>query len=155
MEKICIVKRRKERYGGGLGLPTGPRAAGASMPVEALSIRLTPEQAGAIRSNRQFQKLYGGEAHAIIFNLHLPDAFPPRLLDSRKLSEMLGVSRRTVSKLTRAGVLKSYRIGRLRRFSVEDVIEYLSRSVATDETRDDASTCPERWKGRPVPSPHK
>ncbi len=135
MEKICIVKRRKEGYGGGLGLPAGPRVSEVPRPVGVLSIKLTPEQAGVVRSNRQFQQLYGDETQAIIFNLHLPDALPPRLLDPGELSEMLGVSRRTVLKLTRSGVLKSYKIGRLRRFSVEDAIEYLSRSVAADGIR--------------------
>jgi excisionase family DNA binding protein len=108
-----------------------------------VSVTLTPEQAGVVRSNGQFQQLYGGGAHAIIFNLHLPDALPPRLLNPRALSEMLGVSRRTVLKLTRSGVLKSYKIGRLRRFSVEDVIEYLGRSVAADKNTVRVSRLPE------------
>ena len=94
-----------------------------------LSIELTPEQTEAVRSNRQFQQLYGDEAAAIVFNLHLPDALASEIAHPQELSEMLGVSRRTVSKLAPAGVLKSYKIGRLRRFSVEDVIEYLSRIV--------------------------
>ena len=135
MEKICIVKRRKEGYGGASEPPAGPRPGGAPRPAGVLSVTLTPEQTEAVRSHRQFQQLYGGEAQAIIFNLHLPDALPPRLLNPGILSEMLGVSRRTVLKLTRTGVLKSYKIGRLRRFSVEDVIEYLSRSVAADKIR--------------------
>ena len=135
MEKICIVKRRKEGYGGGPGLPAGTRSGGVPRPVGALSIELTSEQAGIVRSNGQFQRLYGREAQAIIFNLHLADTLPPRLLDPGKLSEMLGVSRRTVLKLTRSGILKSYKIGRLRRFSVEDVMEYLGRSVAVGKIR--------------------
>ena len=130
MEKICIVKRRKEGHGGVSNPPVGSGPGDATRPAGALSIRLTSEQAEAVRSNRHFQQLYGGEAHAIVFNLYLPGDLPPRLITPRAMSEMLGVSRRTVLKLTRTGVLRSYKIGRLRRFSVEDVIEYLGRSVA-------------------------
>lgn len=134
MEKICIVKRRKEGYEGASKLPAAPLAGGAPRHAGVLSVRLTPEQTEVVRSNAQFQRLYGGETHAITFNVYLPDtALPPRLLNTRVLSEMLGVSRRTVVRLAGTGALKSYKVGRLRRFSAADVMEYLSRSVATDK----------------------
>jgi excisionase family DNA binding protein len=132
MEKICIVKRRKEGYGGALETPARPRPGSVARLAGAISIKLTPEQTGAVRSDRQFRQLCGGEAHAVIFNLHLSDALPARLLTPKALSGMLGVSSHTVLKLARAGVLKSCKIGRLRRFSVEDVTEYLRRSVADE-----------------------
>ena len=123
MEKICIVKRRKSGDGGALAPPAVHRPGGAPRPGPGvLSIALTPEQALVLGSSEQFQQLYGGEVHAVIFNLHLSDALPPRLLNPRVLSEMLGVSRRTVLKLTRDGVLRGYKIGRLRRYAVEDVM---------------------------------
>ncbi|MGD0232291.1 MAG: helix-turn-helix domain-containing protein [Syntrophorhabdales bacterium] len=130
MEKICIVKRRKVGYDRPARAPIGyPVSQETPASPRVLSIDLTPEQIEAVRSNRGFQQLYGGEARHIVFNLHLDHGPAPRMITSKMLSEMLQVSRRTVSKLVGSGVLKSYKIGRLRRFSAEDVIDYLDRSL--------------------------
>ena len=139
MEKICIVKRRKEGYREAHALPVaeGREPGGSPRPVAVPSVKLTPEQTAPVQSNKQFQELRRGEANPVIFNLHPQDALPPRLLTPEALSEMLGVSCGTVLKLTRAGVLKSYKIGRLRRFSVADMTEYLRRCAVPDKLAGD------------------
>jgi excisionase family DNA binding protein len=97
--------------------------------VQVVSITLTPQQTDLIRSNGHFRQLCHGEPSQVVFNLHLPGEALPRMVTSRELGEMLQVSLHTVSRLVSAGALKSYKIGRLRRFSGQDIIEYLSRSA--------------------------
>ncbi len=137
MEKICIVKRRKMTCDGDTHTPLPrtplPRPAlrePSAAPARVVSIELTPEQARAVRSNGNFQQRYGADTGHIVFNVHLDDAPGPRMVTPKMLRAMLQVSAHTISKLIKTGALRSYKIGRLRRFSYEDVIDYLGRSLA-------------------------
>jgi excisionase family DNA binding protein len=94
-----------------------------------LTIDLTPEQMDRIRANGRFQQLYGASQAPIFLNLHLETGFSIRMLKSSQICDMLQISRSTLARLVRTGCLRSHRIGRLRRFSVEDVIEFLGKEV--------------------------
>ena len=52
-----------------------------------------------------------------------------KMLTSSDVRDMLQVSRAFLTKLVRVGKLKSYKIGRLRRFSLEDILALLSEST--------------------------
>ena len=136
MEKICIVKRRKAHFeGAGETLEGSPPALDRPAAGHVVSIALTPEQAETVRSNGCLRDLCQGEPSQIVFNLHLMGDQMPRLVRPRDVCEMLQVSRHTVSKLVRTGAIKSYKIGRLRRFLGQDIIEYLSQSVVVAAPR--------------------
>lgn len=126
MEKICIVKRRKRDF--------GPVVEPIAQPGgQVLSMELTAEQAEMLRSRTYLHHLFDeGKEPRIFFNLHFRNAFPIKILKPGDVCEILQVSRGTLGKLARAGAIKCYRIGRLRRFSMEDVMEYLSGTFGTE-----------------------
>ena len=133
MEKICIVKRRKPTEVSPLIRESGPIAPA---PSPLLRVELTSQQSEAVRSNSYFRNLYPDKSAPVFLNLHFGDAHLPKMLRPKEMCELLQVSRNTVDKLVRTGKIKSARIGRLRRFSVEDVLNYL------------AGDCPEPGKLR-------
>ena len=132
MEKFCIVKRRRS------GLET---MALPSVDVyeqtcpQAVPIELTSQQSEAIRSNGRFQQLYGVSAAPIFLNVHLDATLPSRMLKIENICEILQVSKRTVMRLAKAETIRSHKIGRLRRFCPEDVIEYLNKLLGADKLR--------------------
>ena len=126
MEKICIVKRRRI----GLGTGAAPRLEADDQPQgRVLTIELTPEQMERVRSNDRFQHIYGASHAPIFLSLHLETFFPTKMLKSEQICDMLQVSKSTLGRLVKAGTFRSHRIGRLRRFAAEDVMEYLSRDL--------------------------
>jgi excisionase family DNA binding protein len=132
MEKICIVKRRRSD----LGAMTVPHAEVSTQTCpKAVTIELTPQQSEVIRSNSRFQQLFGGSAAPIFLNVHLDATLPSRMLKTDNVCEILQVSKQTVMRLAKAGTIRSHRIGRLRRFCPEDVMEYLSSHFETDKLR--------------------
>jgi len=69
----------------------------------------------------------GGEIRLYI---HFNNVCTFRLLSGKEVCRILQVSRSFLKRLTAGGDLKSYKIGRLRRFLLEDVLEYLgSRGI--------------------------
>jgi excisionase family DNA binding protein len=96
---------------------------------------LTSQQSEVIRSNSRFQQLFGGSAAPIFLNVHLDATLPSRMLKTDNVCEILQVSKQTVMRLAKAGIIRSHRIGRLRRFCPEDVMEYLSSHFETDKLR--------------------
>lgn len=53
----------------------------------------------------------------------------PLLISRKDVADMLGVSPRTVSKLTKAGYLRAVVIGRALRFDVAQVVDFASRGT--------------------------
>ncbi|HUJ70586.1 MAG TPA: helix-turn-helix domain-containing protein [Syntrophorhabdales bacterium] len=129
MEKICIVKRRKPENEGTYSPPVEEERPDRSPLV---SIQLTPAQAETMRSNEHFQRLYNAKAAPIYLNLHFNDGPPQRMLKMSEICEILQVSKNTLGKLLRDGAVKSYKIGRLRRFAAEDIMDYLAGSFGLD-----------------------
>jgi excisionase family DNA binding protein len=61
----------------------------------------------------------------IILKLHLNNSLLPRMLRCDQVCQMLQISRSFLQKLIHENKLKSYKIGRLRRFLLEDILEFL------------------------------
>jgi excisionase family DNA binding protein len=132
MEKICIVKRRRIGFGTG----TAPRLEMCNPTYpQALTLELTPEQIERIRSNTSFQRLYGRVQAPIVLNLQLETSFLAKMLKPVQICDMLQISKSTLRRLVKAGAFRSHRIGRMRRFAVEDVMEYLSRGLERNGLR--------------------
>ena len=127
MEKICIVKRRRPAQETALPQRTGSSGAyGHGNDSQLLSIELTPQQTEVIRSNVYFQHLCTGERAPIFLNIHFNEGAVPKMLKPAEVCQMLRISRHTIDRLVRIGHIKSYRIGRQRRFSTQDVMDYLA-----------------------------
>ena len=68
------------------------------------------------------------ESGRIIFNFSPVPLYGGKMLCSKEVCGMLEVSRSFLRKMVRAGQMDSYKIGRLRRFLLGDVLHYLSNS---------------------------
>lgn len=104
-----------------------------------IRIQLTPEQCKVVRSSGCADEFIGRilgninldlesyEDGQIVFNIHLKQIRRTDMLDSKRVCQMLQVSRSFLARLVRTETLKSYKLGRLRRFLLEDILEYLSQ----------------------------
>lgn len=121
---------------GSRGTPgTGSRASAADQTVRIL---LTPDQCKVMSSGEGAARPFGRILDAasvdvdrdgdgrIVLNLHLKYAHGTSMLTVQAACEMLHVSKSFISRLVKEGRIKSYKIGRLRRFLIEDVLDYLS-----------------------------
>jgi excisionase family DNA binding protein len=105
---------------------------------QTIQIALSPEECKIIREDATFKQLLGriiGEPSVevgmdsqgqIIFNVHIKQVYGTRMLSPDNVCEMLQVSKGLLGRLVREEKIRSYRVGRLRRFMLEDVIEYLT-----------------------------
>ena len=50
------------------------------------------------------------------------------MLTSQHVCQMLQISKSLLMNLVKAGKIRSYKIGKLRRFLLEDILDYLSKS---------------------------
>jgi excisionase family DNA binding protein len=153
MGKICIVKRRKREDQIGFGPAEGAElymlqrpGLGALKAPGSSSLawsRPLPEDAtGAeeIKSHSYFKLLLGAEADGsgvnversedgnIVFNFYFKQVYSARMLTSADVCSMLQISKAFLSRLVKVGRFRSYKIGRLRRFSLEDILAHLSES---------------------------
>jgi excisionase family DNA binding protein len=108
---------------------------------QKLSIELTPTQADVVKSHAYFKILLGAEADGssvgversengeIIFNFYFKQVYLSKMLTTSDVCTMLQVSRAFLGRLIKTGKLKSYKIGRLRRFSLEDILTHLGESA--------------------------
>ena len=71
------------------------------------------------------------ETKKIVFNFHFKTVPAVTMLSTADVSRMLSVSPSFLRRLVRSGMMKSYKLGRLRRFLLDDVFEYMSRTVWT------------------------
>jgi excisionase family DNA binding protein len=107
---------------------------------EELSVKLTPEQYSLVESSQYVKYFLDGEAKGvsldvqhdhdgqIVFNFQFKKADTVRMLTSKHVCQMLQISNTLLIKLARAGKIKSYKIGKLRRFLLEDILSYLAES---------------------------
>lgn len=152
MEKICIVKRRnnisnelRKEDAYSLANNCGLHSEGNYVfeepdenKIHDLSFNLTPEQSGLIRSNQHIKSLINGEAYSFALNaqkdekeqtvlkFHFREPDTVQLLKTKEVCHMLQVSSGFLMKLVKEKKLKSYKLGRLRRFSLEDILNYLT-----------------------------
>jgi excisionase family DNA binding protein len=154
MEKICIVKRRstisnelrKENtyaFVNNCGIHSEEDYV-FEEPNENknhdLSFNLTPRQSELIRSNHRIKSLINGEASSFVLNMqkeengqtifkfHFRESDTVQLLKTKEVCHMLQVSSGFLMKLVKEKKLKSYKLGRLRRFSLEDILDYLTEN---------------------------
>jgi excisionase family DNA binding protein len=73
---------------------------------------------------------YHEDGH-ITLNLHFDSLRNHRMLKSEHVCGMLNIGRTFLKKLVKENTLKSYKLGRLRRFSLDDVLEYLTENEET------------------------
>lgn len=104
-----------------------------------IRIQLNPDQCKVVQSNGCLNHVLGKilenvdidieryEDGQIVFNLHLKQIQRTDMLDSKKVCQMLQISRSFLSRLVRTDQIRSYKIGKLRRFLLEDILEYLSQ----------------------------
>lgn len=107
---------------------------------EVVSFNLTPEQCELIQSSNFAQCLSGGTSSStainvaqeedgrISLNFHFDRVNTLRMLKAEHVCEMLQISKSLLRKLVRTRRLKSYKLGRLRRFSLDDILDYLTRN---------------------------
>jgi len=111
-----------------------------------ISLTLTQEQARALRSNRHLLPLLSGEyaqevegadsrGEPIVFRFEFDNIAPARLLKPGEVLQMLRISKSFLNGLVRKGRLKSFKIGRLRRFMLDDILAYLEESQNSLDSR--------------------
>jgi len=108
---------------------------------QIFSIELTPQQSQAVQSMNLIKDLVSGKHQGVkismeetgggktAFNFHFKPVYTTRMLNSKDVATMLQISRSFLYKLVRMKEIKSYKIGKLRRFLLEDVIDYLSGNI--------------------------
>ena len=107
---------------------------------ETISIDLTPEQYEVVKSSRYVKYFLNGDASGvsldkhkrkdgqIIFNFQFRKVETVKMLKSVHVCQMLQISKSSLMNLVKARKIKSYKIGRLRRFLLQDILDYLSKS---------------------------
>ncbi|HBA53053.1 MAG TPA: hypothetical protein DCZ04_00930 [Syntrophorhabdus aromaticivorans] len=119
-----------------------------------IRIQLSPDQCNIVRSNGCLSQLLGRilgnvdldleqyEDGQIVFNIHLKQVNGANMLSPKNVCRMLQISRSLLRKLVKNKTIKSYKIGKLRRFLLEDILDYLSQSEMLEEL---LATKPDNW----------
>ena len=152
MEKICIARRRAKYPPLKLHRPELQSSAQVAEDVflgtaseddvpekleRGISMELTNEQAMILHSGIDltpgkacvvYLETKRPESGRVVFNFSLAPMYGGKMLSSKEVCGMLEVSRSFLRRLVRTGYIDSYKIGRLRRFLLEDVLHYLSSS---------------------------
>lgn len=126
-EQIRIQEVHDERY--------HSESNGAAMD-RTVSLTLTEQQMHTLGSNPHFMSLLNGKITGgfetiehqdkyLVIKFQFASMIPLRLLKSNEVVQMLRISKNYISKLVREGKLKSYKIGKLRRFLINDILSYL------------------------------
>ena len=107
---------------------------------ETISIDLTPDQYELVKSSRYVKYFLNGDSSGvsldmqkrrdgqIIFNFQFRKVETVKMLKSGHVCQMLQISRSLLMNLVKSNKIKSYKIGRLRRFLLQDIFDYLSKS---------------------------
>jgi excisionase family DNA binding protein len=108
---------------------------------QIFSIQLTPQQSQVVQSMNCIKDLLSGKHHGVkmsmeetadgntAFNFHFKPVYTTRMLNAQDVAVMLQISKSMLYRLVKEKDLKSYKVGKLRRFLLEDVVEYLSGSL--------------------------
>lgn len=107
---------------------------------ETISIDLTPDQYELVKSSRYVKYFLNGNSSGvsldvqkrrdgqIIFNFQFKKVETVKMLKSGHVCQMLQISNNSLMNLVKSKKIKNYKIGRLRRFLLQDILDYLSRS---------------------------
>ncbi|MBP1749828.1 MAG: Helix-turn-helix domain [Deltaproteobacteria bacterium] len=108
---------------------------------QIFSIQLSPEQSQVVQSMNCIKDLLSGKHHGVkmsmeetadgstAFNFHFKPVYTTRMLNPNDVAVMLQISKSMLYRLVKRREIKSYKIGKLRRFLLEDVVDYLSNSL--------------------------
>ncbi len=108
---------------------------------QIFSIQLSAEQSQVVQSMNCIKDLLSGKHHGVkmsmeetsdgstSFNFHFKPVYTTRMLNPNDVAVMLQISRSMLYRLVKEKEIKSYKIGKLRRFLLEDVVDYLSHSL--------------------------
>jgi excisionase family DNA binding protein len=108
---------------------------------QIFSIQLSPQQSEIVQSMNCIKDLLSGKHHGVkmsmeqtadgstAFNFHFKPVYTTRMLNLSDVSTMLQISKSMLYRLVKEKEIKSYKIGKLRRFLLEDVVDYLSGSL--------------------------
>jgi len=107
---------------------------------EVITFPLTPEQSNLFQSSMFMQNISDGipsnaalnvEQHGdgrMSLNFYFEKEHVLKLLKPTHVCQMLQVSKSYLRKLVKTRRIRSYKMGRLRRFSLDDVLEYLTQN---------------------------
>ncbi len=103
-----------------------------------ISIIMTKEQSDLLQQSEYIKELLSGAKSdpaldikvtpdgRLSLNYRFSDSLLLRMLAPNQVCQMLQVSRSFLQKLVHENRIKSYKLGRMRRFLLEDILEYLS-----------------------------
>lgn len=106
-----------------------------------ISITMTKEQSDLLQQSEYIKELLSGAKSdpsldikltpdgRISLNYHFNDSLMIRMLSPHQVCQMLQISRSFLQKIINEKKLNSYKLGRMRRFLLEDILEYLSKDV--------------------------
>ena len=177
MEKICIVKRRREYAQtevklilpdnlsdtlpsevaiSSIAINNHPEFSDNKTEVKLImpdnlsdSITMTKEQSVLLQQSEYIKELLSGAKNdpsldiklnpdgRISLNYHFNDSLILRMLSSNQVCQMLQISRSFLRKIINEKKLNSYKLGRMRRFLLEDILEYLSNDAEVTQLNDE------------------
>lgn len=106
-----------------------------------ISITMTKEQSTLLLQSEYIKELLSGAKSdpsldikinadgRISLNYHFNDSLLLRMLSPNQVCQMLQISRSFLQKIINEKKLNSYKLGRMRRFLLEDILEYLSNDA--------------------------
>lgn len=106
-----------------------------------ISIIMTREQSELLQQSEYIKELLSGKKSdpaldikitpdgRLSLNYRFNDSLLIRMLAPNQVCQMLQVSRSFLQKLIHENKIKSYKLGRMRRFLLEDILEYLSNDT--------------------------
>jgi excisionase family DNA binding protein len=109
--------------------------------ASVISIMMTKEQSTLLQQSEYIKELLNGTKSDPSFDIKLTpegqlavnfrfnDSLILRMLAPNQVCQMLQVSRSFLQKLIHENKIKSYKLGRMRRFLLEDILEYLSNDA--------------------------
>jgi excisionase family DNA binding protein len=106
-----------------------------------ISITMTKEQSALLQQSEYIKELLSGTKNdpsfdiklnadgQLAINFRFNDSLLLRMLAPNQVCQMLQVSRSFLQKLVHEKKINSYKLGRMRRFLLEDILEYLSNDA--------------------------
>ena len=120
LQAPCEEKSRKDRSTGTVEVSLSQDLTAQLRTVKGLE-PYCQDGITAVDIDVQKEKEY-----QVVFRFHFSQIQNPKMLTTGEVCEMMRVSKSFLHRLVRQGSLKSYKVGRLRRFLVTHVFEYLS-----------------------------
>jgi len=114
-----------------------------------ISITMTKEQSALLQQSEYIKELLSGAKNdpsldiklnsdgRISLNYHFNDSLILRMLSSNQVCQMLQISRSFLRKIINENKLNSYKLGRMRRFLLADILEYLSNDEEVTQLNDE------------------